>query len=84
MDTQQYILNVKTDESVYMLVKPKSTNQNNQNDFIGITLLNFNEFLMGENPLELAFYKNQVKTIILNCIVNKIINYPIIKSTFQP
>ncbi len=39
---------------------------------------------MGMNSIEVPCFKNQEKTVIVNCLINKVIPYPFIKSLFQP
>ena len=39
---------------------------------------------MGLNSIEVPCFKNQEKTVIINCLINKVIPYPFIKATFQP
>ena len=81
------LLTVRPDESVYMMVK-KTSNESeidiNQTDFIGIAIINFNELLLGINTAEIPFFKNQEKTAMLNCLINKVTPYPFVKASFQP
>ena len=65
-------------------VNVPETREMNQIDFIGIAILNTSELRMGINSVEIPCFKNQEKTIMINCIINKVIPYPFIKSVFQP
>ncbi len=51
---------------------------------MGIAILNFSELRLGANSTEIAFFKNQVKIATANCLINKVVLYPFVKSIFQP
>ena len=57
---------------------------NQQNDFIGIAILNFSELRLGMNSTEIPFFKNQAKTATGYCLINKVTSYPFVKPACQP
>ena len=80
------MISAKYEESIYMMVKEidgSSEKSPKQGDFIGIAILNTSELRMGMNSIEIPCFKNQEKTVCINCVINKVIPYPFIKATFQ-